>query len=64
MNIINFYILLVEEEFSSVDVHAEVLLLQEFIEFTEMDAVFAAETSVHELVVLYALDHLCPLWIF
>ena len=40
-------VLLMEKELFSVNVHAEVLSLEEVIKFVEVDAVLAAETSVH-----------------
>ena len=40
-------VLLMEEELFSVYVHAEVLSLEEVVKFVEVDAVLAAETSVH-----------------
>ena len=40
-------VLLMEEDLFSVNVHAEVLSLKEVVKFVEVDAVLAAETSVH-----------------
>lgn len=57
-------VLFVKKELFSVYVHAEVLSLEEIVEFIEVDAVLTAETSMHEFVVPDALEDGGPFRVF
>jgi hypothetical protein len=54
-------VLLVEEEFATLEAAAQVAAFQEFVELAQVDAVLATESGMHQLVMPDAAEDLRPL---